>query len=183
MNILEKSFKHLKLILEHKKLVFKYCCIAGIPYRGLVHDLSKFSPIEFIESAKYYTGTGSPINECKKAEGMSRAWLHHKGRNLHHFEYWVDTDGTPRLIPWEYATEMCCDMLAAGQVYLKDAWTEDYPLQYWNEQKEKRNLHPVIREYQTLFFTSLKNNGLKGITKKKTQKMYNYCVNKYKKEA
>lgn len=182
MNIFEKMWRHFLLVLEHKRYVFKYCLIAGIPYRGLVHDLSKFSPTEFFESAKYFTGTGSPINECRKDKGLSKAWLHHKGRNKHHFEYWIDTDGTPCLMPYEYALEMCCDMLAAGQVYMKDKWTKDYPLEYWNKEKDKRNLHPAIREFQTKFFNSLRENGLKGITKKKTLKMYQESIKNNKKE-
>ena len=80
-------FKHLKLVFKHKWLVFKLSCKIGIPLRGLLHDLSKFSPEEFWESVKYYNGHGSPITSCKKENGYSRAWLHHKGRNKHHLEY------------------------------------------------------------------------------------------------
>lgn len=60
-------FKHLNTVCTHKWVVFKLCCKAGIPFRGLVHDLSKFSPTEFWESVKYYQGTSSPIVAAKKA--------------------------------------------------------------------------------------------------------------------
>ena len=83
-------FLHFKLITHHRWLVFKLCCKVGEPWRGFVHDLSKYSPTEFFEGVKYYTGTCSPITEAKKDKGYSRAWLHHKGRNKHHAEYWID---------------------------------------------------------------------------------------------
>ena len=85
-NIITNAIKHFNLINRHRWLVFKLCCKAGIPYRGLVHDLSKYSFTEFWESAKYYNGNMSPILFAKKKQGYSKAWLHHKGRNKHHAE-------------------------------------------------------------------------------------------------
>lgn len=82
--------KHFNLVNKHRFIVFKLCLKAGIPFRGLVHDLSKYSFTEFFESAKYFTGNCSPIKICKKDIGYSKAWLHHKGRNKHHHEYWYD---------------------------------------------------------------------------------------------
>ena len=89
-NIISNFFKHIKLVSKHKWLVFKFSIRLGVPIRGLLHDLSKFSPEEFIESVKFYDGKVSPITRCKQKKGYSRAWLHHKGRNKHHTEYWVD---------------------------------------------------------------------------------------------
>ena len=83
-------FKHFNTVIKHKGYVFIYSCKAGIPYRGIVHDLSKFSPTEFFESAKYFQGNRSPIAEAKRVNGYSKAWLHHKGRNKHHWQYWYD---------------------------------------------------------------------------------------------
>ena len=48
-----KAWKHFKKIFVHKYWVFRYCCKAGIPVQGLLHDLSKFSPVEFFESVKF----------------------------------------------------------------------------------------------------------------------------------
>ena len=87
---LKNIFKHIKLVLKHKWIVFKLCCKVGIPWRGFMHDWSKFSIEEFWESIKYYDGHKSPIVVCKKENGYSKAWLHHKGRNKHHPEYWID---------------------------------------------------------------------------------------------
>lgn len=179
MNYIEKGIKHFKLITAHKILVFKYCIKAGIFWRGFMHDWSKYSPTEFLESAKYYTGTGSAINECKKDKGYSNAWLHHKGRNKHHYEYWVDSldkGGLPLVIPYEYALEMCCDMLAAGKIYQGKKWTKEYPLEYWEKEKETRKVDPQIKEFQTKFFKAFYYNGFEGITKEKTKKMYKECV-------
>ena len=40
---LKKTFKHLHTVNVHRFKVFCLCCRAGIPFRGLVHDLSKYS--------------------------------------------------------------------------------------------------------------------------------------------
>ena len=54
--LLKNVVKHFILITRHKWVVFKLCCKVGIPWRGLVHDLSKYSPTEFFESVRYYVG-------------------------------------------------------------------------------------------------------------------------------
>ena len=87
---IKNIFKHFFLVVRHKHKVLIHCAKCGILWRGLVHDLSKFSPEEFFESAKYYRGYRSPIGVCRRENGVSRAWLHHKGRNRHHYEYWID---------------------------------------------------------------------------------------------
>ena len=106
-----KYIKHLKTITKHKLYVMKFCFKCGQYKRGLLHDLSKFGPTEFFSSAKYYTGTSSPIDAEKKEKGYSLAWQHHKGRNPHHWEYWIDNLGTyantPCEIPYNYMIEMC----------------------------------------------------------------------------
>ena len=110
---IEKFFKHLHTVNKHRFYVFKLSIKAGIPIRGLLHDLSKYSPTEFFEGVKYYNGKRSPITICRQENGYSEAWLHHKGRNKHHFEYWIDLQAenkTP-VIPYKYAAEMICDTL------------------------------------------------------------------------
>ena len=114
------AFKHLKKILIYKYWVGLYCFKCGLYWRGLVHDLSKFSPTEFFESIKYYQGNSSPINAAKKDKGYSKAWQHHKGRNKHHYEYWTDNydSGTTCIkMPFIYAVEMLCDYLGAAHAY------------------------------------------------------------------
>ena len=88
--MIKNIFKHLHLINKHKWLVFKLSVKAGIPWQGLVHDLSKYSPSEFFVGVKYFRGYVSPNNVQREVEGVAAAWLHHKGRNKHHYEYWID---------------------------------------------------------------------------------------------
>lgn len=119
---MNKYIAHLKTITTHKRYVRKYCFMCGLYYQGLVHDLSKYSLTEYFESVKYYTGSSSPIDECKKVNGYSMAWLHHRGRNPHHWEYWIDnfqSGGIALRIPWKYLLEMFCDFLGAGMAYSK----------------------------------------------------------------
>ena len=85
-----KALKHLQTINHHKLLVMKHCFKVGLYKQGLLHDLSKYSPTEFLVGCRYYQGTRSPNNAEREATGYSTAWLHHKGRNKHHYEYWID---------------------------------------------------------------------------------------------
>lgn len=172
--------KHFNLITYHRWLVFKLCCKIGIPWRGLVHDLSKYSPTEFWESANYYVGTYSPITEAKRDKGYSEAWLHHKGRNRHHVEYWVDhyTREVTPIIPYPYAAEMICDKLAASMAYEGKNWTNRSELEYWEEkEKDKNEMNPQIRDFITAVMTEVANQGIdKTITKKNIKQLYRkYC--------
>ena len=107
-------FRHTALVIRHKNAVLIHSAKCGILWRGIVHDLSKFSPVEFFESVKYYQGNRSPISACRRETGVSHAWLHHKGRNRHHIEYWLDQDAKEHpMMPYKYAVECICDKLAA----------------------------------------------------------------------
>ena len=148
MSYFRKFFGHLFMIFKHKTWVFYYACKLGIPFRGLVHDLSKFSPTEFFESVRYYTGTSSPIPECKKANGYSLAWQHHKGRNPHHYEYWMDNfdkGGTPIRMPFIYSVEMICDWLAAGKAYRGKDFNYEDELKWWEKKRLEvtKSMHPA----------------------------------------
>lgn len=172
---------HFNLVNRHRFKVFKLCCKAGIPFRGLVHDLSKYSPTEFFESAKYYNGSYSPIHNCKKENGYSKAWLHHKGRNKHHHEYWYDyatpTKAAP--MPYKYTVEMICDTLAAGMTYQKDKWTNDYQLKYYLKDREKRFIHPIIDEILLEVYEEISKKGIDEVINKKTlRKIYNKYTGK-----
>lgn len=138
-------FKHLKTTLKHKWYVFQACRKSGIFWRGIKHDLSKFSPIEFITSVKYYTGTSSPIDAEKKATGRSVAWAHHKGRNSHHWHYWVDWKGGNQYameMPIDDVKELICDWIGAGKAYNAVKWTNQEPLNYYHKMKHTFIFHP-----------------------------------------
>ena len=148
---LRNTVKHFKLITYHKWLVFKLCCKIGEPWRGFMHDWSKYSWTEFGEGIKYYTGNHSPIIEAKKANGYSKAWLHHKGRNKHHLEYWLDENAPEKtpIMPYKYAAEMICDKLAAGMAYQGKNFTKEYELEYWEEEKIKVRANEKMKNFVT----------------------------------
>lgn len=143
------AFKHLKTILIHKYWVAKYCFQLGLYWRGLTHDLSKFHPIEFLESIKYYTGTSSPINECKKDKGYSLAWQHHKGHNSHHYEYWIDrldTGGESIKMPKDDLKELICDWIGAGKTYMGSDFTFEKELKYVSNRINNAKMHNRTRD-------------------------------------
>ena len=134
---------HFKTITAHKLLVMKYCFKIGLYKQGLLHDLSKYAPSEFLVGARYYLGTRSPNNAEREDTGVSTAWMHHKGRNKHHFEYWVDygigaehaIEGMP--MPRKYIAEMVMDRISASYNYHPDTYTDNAPLEYYNKSKDE----------------------------------------------
>ena len=157
-------FGHFKTVTEHRHAVIKHCFKAGIGFQGLRHDLSKFSPTEFIPGAKYYTGKRSP-NEGERQEfGYSKAWLHHKGRNKHHFEYWADYNTVskrvePVKMPVKYVAEMFCDRVAASKIYNKDSYNDAMPLEYFLRAKGRRVIHPETSDLIESLLVMLKEKG------------------------
>ena len=145
-----KALKHLQTINHHKLLVMKHCFKVGLYKQGLLHDLSKYSPTEFLVGCKYYQGTRSPNNAEREATGYSTAWLHHKGRNKHHYEYWIDYSIVPgegivgQKMPVKYVYEMFMDRIAASKTYLGDKYTDKEPLQYYEKGAAKlgKMIHP-----------------------------------------
>ena len=146
-----KIKEHFQTITYHRQLVMKYCFRVGLYWQGLTHDLSKYSPTEFLVGAKYYQGDRSPNNAEKEAKGYSSSWLPQKGRNKHDFEYWMDytMPGTSDQLlegvkmPVRYVVEMFMDRIAACKVYQKDAYTDASPLEYHERSKRvKQIMHP-----------------------------------------
>lgn len=154
-----KIFKHLHIVNKHRLYVFLYCCKYHIPFRGLKHDLSKYSPTEFFESARYYTGTKSPIDTCKELFGFSKAWMHHKGRNSHHYEYWQDNfdKGTKHCqMPFKDSLEMLCDYLGAARAYMGKDFSYEKEYEWFLKKIEvSQAMHPVNREFLRVILKSL----------------------------
>lgn len=160
---MSKLISHLKTVMVHRRYVRRYCFMAGLYWQGLVHDLSKYSPTEFIESVRFYQGDRSPIDACKESKGYSMAWFHHRGRNRHHWEYWVDNfqDGmTPVRMPYKYATEMFCDFLAAGHAYAGKDFTVEKELAWWNAKRQVAVLHPQTKLYIDKLFDFSVEKGI-----------------------
>ncbi len=163
--------KHFKTITKHRSIVFIYCLKAGIPLRGLLHDLSKYSPTEFIAGAKYYLGFKSPTEREREVCGYSKAWMHHKGRNKHHFEYWTDYNVKtkklePVKMPVKYVKEMFCDRVAAGRVYLGKDYTNDNPINYFRNGRAKSVMHPDTSALLEKWLLSLQQDGEKEAFRK-----------------
>ena len=168
------AFKHFFLVLRHKHKVLVHCAKCGILWRGIVHDLSKFSPTEFFESVKYYQGNRSPIGVCRRATGMSRAWLHHKGRNKHHIEYWTDFDMPENpMMPYTSAVECVCDKLSATKTYLKKNYNNASVLEHWDRYGCKAPCNPKTTAFIERVFIDLRDNGEKFVLNKKYMKNSN----------
>lgn len=161
------AWKHFCTINHHKRLVMKECFALGLYWQGLVHDLSKYSITEFRVGAKYYTGTYSPNNKERVETGMSLAWLHHKGRNKHHYEYWIDyampkgKGLTGMKMPVKYVCEMFCDRIAASKTYQKEAYSDQSPLNYYMKGVGHYVIHPETNELLLDMLTILAEQGEK----------------------
>jgi hypothetical protein len=162
---MSKWMLHLKTINHHKWLVLKHCFRAGLYKQGLLHDLSKYSWVEFSVGAKYYQGNRSPNNAEREEKGYSLAWLHHKGRNKHHLEYWIDysmNEGTPMAgmkMPVKYVIEMFCDRIAASKNYNKEKYTDGDAYNYFKASKEHYLIHEDTKQLLEKLLIMLKDNG------------------------
>ena len=139
--------KHFRTITRHRHKVIYHCMKCGIFWQGLRHDLSKYSPTEFLPGARFYLGDRSPTEAERREYGYSMAWIHHKGRNKHHFEYWTDySNQTHRMeaveMPLRYVKEMFCDRVAAGKIYQGDNYTDHNPIDYFEKGNAKNLMHP-----------------------------------------
>lgn len=162
-----KFFGHLSTVIRHRFEVFKNCCRAGIAWQGLWHDFSKFSPAEFIPSVKHYAGGVRSPNELERSDyGYSLAWMHHKGRNKHHFEYWTDYDPithemSPVKMPKKYLVEMFCDRVGASKIYKGKDYTDAAAYEYFMRAKKRRRIHPETSDELETLLTMLKDKGEK----------------------
>lgn len=159
---------HLKTITKHKVLVGIYCFRIGLYRQGITHDLSKYSFTEFTRGCRYYQGDRSPNNAEREDVGYSLSWLHHKGRNRHHFEYWIDysqdkssttvIEGMP--MPRRYIAEMVMDRICASKVYKGEAYTESAPLEYFLAGKPRLwFVHPQVLADLEHLLTMLAEKG------------------------
>ena len=166
MKFSERLKGHLATINAHKAEVMKNCFRAGLYRQGLMHDMSKYSPVEFFKGVKYFQGDKSPNVAERMESGVSLAWLHHKGRNKHHFEYWTDYDvNNPEgmmcgmKMPLKYLVEMVCDRIAASKTYMKDKYTDRSPLDYFNKGKNHYLMHPATMRQLEMLLTLLAKEG------------------------
>lgn len=122
MNI-KPYYDYFKYVIEHKKNIFKTAWKRKLYLHAIFHDMSKFSPQEFIPYAKFFY-----IDKEKYKAEFDKAWEHHYKNNPHHWNYWLDDNGNPTLIPNEYLEQMIVDWEAmslkfggnAQEYYLKN---------------------------------------------------------------
>lgn len=158
--------KHFSTITRHRHMVMYHCLKCGIFRQGLRHDLSKYSPTEFLAGARFYLGDRSPTEAERRELGYSKAWMHHKGRNKHHFEYWTDYNiQTHRVeaveMPLKYVKEMFCDRVAAGKIYLGEKYTADNPIDYFRNGNAKNLMHKKTAELLESWLLMLQKEGEK----------------------
>ncbi len=160
-----KFWGHLRTINHHKRLVMRGCFKVGLYKQGILHDMSKYSPVEFLVGCRYYQGDKSPNNVEREIHGCSLAWLHHKGRNKHHLEYWIDysVDGehmmTGMKMPVKYVVEMFIDRVSACKNYQKEQYTDSNPLEYYEKGKHHYMIHDESRELLERLLRMLAEHG------------------------
>ena len=159
-----KAWQHFKTITYHRWLVCKGCFKVGLYWQGLMHDMSKYSPTEFFVGAKYYQGNRSPNGAEREDKGYSEAWMHHKGRNKHKYEYWTDMSMETRnyesvQMPRKYLVEMVMDRRAACIVYQGKGYIPGAELAYLMKSREKELMHPETRRQLEYILTMLRDAG------------------------
>lgn len=179
-----RLIKHFWTVCRHRAVVFRECRKCGLFWQGLVHDLSKFSPTEFVPSARYFQGDRSPIEAEKIEVGYSKAWLHHKGANKHHWEYWTDFDADGQIIankiPYKYVIEMICDWIGAGQVYGGGSWTVSDPIQYYWKVRPGRHFHPTTEALILLLLEWIEEQGLDAFHRRARDRALRDAYNEFK---
>ncbi|MBR3844128.1 MAG: catalase [Clostridia bacterium] len=163
-------YKHFSTITKHRHQVIRHCAKAGIFWQGLRHDLSKYTPTEFFNGVRNFQGYRSPNEQERETKGFSEAWMHHKGRNRHHFEYWTDYNPKTKRVepvpmPTRYVAEMFCDRLAASKIYNKENYTPHQPLDYFIKGKPRRIIHPETSDLLEGWLTLLDQQGEDAVFK------------------
>jgi len=161
-----KAWQHFKTVTKHRFLVMAGCFKVGLYWQGLTHDLSKYSPTEFFNGAKYYQGIRSPNTAEREIKGYSEAWMHHKGRNRHHYEYWTDISKETRQyeslpMPRKYLVEMVMDRRAACMTYQGKDYTDSAALTYFRKSFERTRMHPNTQQELEYLLEMLQDRGEK----------------------
>ena len=159
-----RLLRHLKRLITHKYWVLYYCIMCGETLRGLTHDMSKLLPVELFESIKYATGETSPLRISKKANGYSKAYLHHIGNNDHHYEHWIDdfdNGGHAIRMPYHCVVELICDYIGAAKTYQGSNFTFESEYDWWIEKSNKNILmHPDTKKFITFTLKECKRYEL-----------------------
>ena len=154
-------FNYFKSICRHRHYVSHYCFMCHEYKRGIFHDISRFSPTEFTEMAAYYDGKHYTVDMARKHNGYSVAWLHHKGRNDHHYQYWIDNfgeGGRAIRMPYHQTVEMLCDYLGEGRLHDGKMFTYARELKFWEDKTDPDNdmlIHEDTQKFMDIVIQSL----------------------------
>lgn len=161
---------HFKTITKHKWMVMRYCFKIGLLKQGLLHDLSKYSWTEFSVGCRYFQGNRSPNNAEREEIGLSTSWLHHYGRNKHHYEYWLDystnsdTVIAGAVMPRKYIAEMVMDRISASRTYSPGTYNDQSPLEYYLRGKAKLwFVHKNTKQDLEMLLRKLSTDGEKEL--------------------
>jgi len=143
-----RNLRFFGIVLRHKWYVFIECCKLGIPWRGIMHDWSKFSPGEWRPRVEAYArgrhsllDAEGNIDPQKVSEALALSWLRHYHSNPHHWQWWVVVldNGTTRVLPMDDAHRR--EMLADWNAIEIALGTNDTP-GWYIKNREKMLLHP-----------------------------------------
>ena len=166
MKFIKNAVQHIKTINHHKMLVMQGCFRLGLYRQGLVHDLSKYTWPELRIGFRYYQQGRSPHVGEREKYGYSTAWMHHKGRNRHHAEYWIDYTADPAdkhiagmRMPVKYVVEMFVDRISASKNYRGERYLDSDPLDYYEKRKDYMVVDDRTRKQLEILLHMLADQG------------------------
>jgi hypothetical protein len=147
-------WSHLKYTIRHKYHVMVACTKEGMILRGILHDLSKFTPSEFTGYANFFFNPDGSRKEDLDAnsEEIKRAFgdafLHHQTSNAHHWQYWIKRTNGHTVVnpmPADIAAEMICDWIGAARANYQNE--PGIPLPWYKQNRSRILLHTDTRNY------------------------------------
>ncbi len=162
---MKQYIQYMKYVLRHKWYVMNECFRNRLYWQGIIHDLSKFLPSEFVPYAEYFHNKDGSSKVVRGATGYYQAaetgdpeftvaWLFHQNRNPHHWQFWIlalDDGGILSVpMPEKYAKEMVCDWVGAGKAQGHFSPPDDpynTTVSWYAKNKNKMVLHKDTREY------------------------------------
>jgi len=171
---MKRYLAYLKYVLRHKWYVAKFCFRYRLFWRGIMHDMSKFRPSEFIPYAKYfYTKEGKISHNAtpEEQENFDTAWLLHQKRNDHHWQYWIcpqDDGGYKAIQPKDPCTiiEMVCDWQGASMAQSG----KDNVEKWYEKNEEKIILHEEAKDFLELILLFITDRDFPGERAKREAK-------------
>lgn len=159
---MKKYIQYLNYVIKHKWYVAIECFKMGLIWQGIIHDMSKFLPNEFVPYARFFHGkkkkqirdkTGYYKPTDTGDTDFDFAWFLHQKRNPHHWQYWICPDDNKNIkvfeIPHKYVKEMVCDWIGAGKAQGYFSPSNDPLLEtrkWWEANNKKMLFHLNTRK-------------------------------------